>query len=638
MAIIYGNMLIDGVGYAAGTFQVRNGQPYEGNFLVSDSNQGLEVKNVMVCTGKPQYYIFAQVDLDQSANWRLWGTSSLINREICISYQLATTETLLNSLVATTKADANGDFYFNPIEFTQPTVYVWCSAPFTYDDLMSHYIAVEKEAVVAKNSVIRYAMFNTWNKDTCPACGGTQTIVYNNDYPLKSYDGIELPPLPENANDYKSVCISGYVDNPRLWMTDYTIAYNNDSSQGNTGYGFLNEDNVSQSIAFYQPDGNSWTLTTSTNAGFSTLIWTRDTIYLTDGTTVKNEASAAPQDAAVCEHCGGTGTEQIYNGSTFTCRTCGGDGGVAVGACPAPGCSSYGGKMYPYFKYPRCYLAGTGPNPSFNEGSNYYISYWPNTDEYPDTIVAGDDTLLKLNNNLAYTYNTTSSSFDFFIDNYRLTAFTSEYNAISDRENPTRWVLWTSGSDENAAEFSLSAVMREGGQSEGSSSPCLPGETMILTPNGEVRLDSLKSGDEVLSSTGPTIVSHNWGPEPVSSYIKYYFENDIVIKETAPHSFYNVDRNVYLRLPKWEIGEHALDINGNHVKLLAKEICNEPSEKYSLFTAAGDYYANGLLNGSIMCNKKLLSNASGDNVVEIVKSLDQDLLLQKLGLKRGFLP
>lgn len=638
MAIIYENMLVDGVGYASGIFQVHEGEPYLGKFFVSDGNQGLEVKQMVVCTGKPQYYIFARVDLDKSATWRVWGRSTLINREICISYTLASAETLLQSQVAKTTADANGDFYFNPMEFTESSIYIWCTAPFTYDDLRAHYIAVEKEAIIAKDSVLRYIFFNTWNKDTCPACGGTTKIVYDSNYPLKSYNGIELPELPSDANNYTNVCISGDVTNPRLWMTNYTIAYNDNSNNGTVGYGFLDGNNVPQSIAFYQKDGDKWSQTTSTNQGFSSLIWTRNPIYLTDGTTIKDDASPAPGDAAVCEVCDGTGYEQIYNGTTFTCRTCNGDGGVAVGACPAPGCSTHDGKMYPYFQYARCYLEGTGPDPAFNDGNNYYISYWPDTDDYPEEIVAGDDTLLKLNNNVAYTYNATSSSFNFYIDDHTLTAFKEEYNAEADRESPTRWVLWTSGTDESASQFTLSTVMREGGQATGNGNPCLPGETMIATPNGEVRLDSLKPGDQVLSSIGPTIVSHNWGPEPVSSYIKYYFENNIVIKETAPHPFYNVDRNVYLRLPKWEIGEHALDINGNKVKLLSKEICPEPSEKYSLFTAAGDYYANGLLNGSIICNKKLLAKASGKNVVQIIKSLDQDAILQQLDLKRGFLP
>lgn len=664
MAIIYENMIIDGVGYGRGVFCIgEDGRAYESKFVVSDGTQGLKTEQIMVCTNKPQYYIFGTIHLDSSAKWRIYGTSSIINREIHLSTQIDGTDALLASELAVTKSDVNGEYSFEAREDLPSDVYVWYNAPFTYDNIRTQFIDVNAEAIIPNQTLIRYAIFNTVNSDTCPACGGSAGIYANADFPMitckTNSDGstIEVPPFPEDVNNYDFVCITGTASNPRLYMTNFEVRYDDGTNNnGTAAYGFL-DGNIPTTECFWQVTKNLsttnkpfWQKTTSAEQGFSTLIWTKTPIYDTTG-ALHIAASDPVETAVVCNDCGGTGQEPIYNNTGYvTCRACDGDGGIKVNNFYCPRCYATGivtargpdrTTEDGLFKYPKCVLTGTGPDLSFN--SYWYISYWPDEAGYPTDITSNANNLLTLNNNVVYQFTPSSTSLNMSFDEsnmtYSSTAAGSTYaNHIFDDE--ARWVIWTSGTDPNARNFSVTANTYEGGQpsNAGSSTPCLPGETLIATPNGDVRLDSLVPGDIVLSSTGPTTVIHNLGPEAVSKYIKYYFSNGTIIKETAPHAFFNVDKGVFLQLTKWDIGDHALDINNNSVELMHKEVCNEPSEKYSLFTEQGDYYANGLLNGSTLANKRFIASATGEQMLNIAKSLELNTILQGCNMKRGFLP
>lgn len=152
---------------------------------------------------------------------------------------------------------------------------------------------------------------------------------------------------------------------------------------------------------------------------------------------------------------------------------------------------------------------------------------------------------------------------------------------------------------------------------------CLSGDTLITMADGsQKRLDEIKAGDEVLDQEGITIVE-SLKIMPANSYYHiYHFEDGIDIKETSPHRFYNVEQGFSQKLGSWEIGEHAVHSDGRHIALLSKERIVGEELKYGLYTKTGFYYANGLLSGPMFVNQPVLAEASIEQAVNMITSID----------------
>lgn len=168
---------------------------------------------------------------------------------------------------------------------------------------------------------------------------------------------------------------------------------------------------------------------------------------------------------------------------------------------------------------------------------------------------------------------------------------------------------------------------------------CLSADTMITMADGtERRMDSLHVGDIVLSESGTkSYVREVYSGHFSNYHTLYYFEDGTVINETHPHRFYNVDQGFWQRLQLWNIGDHALNRNGEAVALVSVEKIDEEIEMFGIWVDKGTYYANGLLSGEASCNKKLLEEASAEKAVDMMLSTDEDWLLQLMGLD-GELP
>lgn len=168
---------------------------------------------------------------------------------------------------------------------------------------------------------------------------------------------------------------------------------------------------------------------------------------------------------------------------------------------------------------------------------------------------------------------------------------------------------------------------------------CLSGDTIIAMADGsERRLDSLEAGDVVISDKGlPTkiraLCSGSFNP----CHTIYYFEDGTTIDETHLHRFYNVEQGFWQALKRWNIGEHAINKNGEKIALISVEHIDEPAEKFGIWTVDGSYYANGLLSGDTSCNKRLLADASADQAVDMMLSTEEHQLLQLMGLE-GIVP
>lgn len=174
---------------------------------------------------------------------------------------------------------------------------------------------------------------------------------------------------------------------------------------------------------------------------------------------------------------------------------------------------------------------------------------------------------------------------------------------------------------------------------EEDTSTCLSGDTLITMADGsQRRMDSLCVGDIVLSRNGIHSRIHSAKRNRFSDYhTRYYFEDGTVIDETHPHRFYNVDQGFWQRLQLWNIGDHAINQDGIEVALVSVERLDEEAEMFGIWTDDGTYYANGLLSGAAFCNKELLAEATAEQAVDMMLSVDESWLLELMGLE-GELP
>lgn len=619
--------IIDGFGQVTNIIYVNENKEGRECSLNMQGQSGLIAPSLIGCITKknPTFYLVKSVNLSSSINsWGIYGTSTVARININLSTQTGTPELLKQSILKTVSVNNEGNFNFEIMENLPETIYIWFPLPFSFEAISSHSIEVKAiPMIIDTSTIIKYALFSTYNENTCQACLGTGEILYNPDFPMVSYGLDEAPEFTEEMKGYEHIYITGSKITDKLgpfrvFCTNDEVIYNGEN------YEFQEEQ------LYYTPSLEdstaTWIKSTSGVKTFSYVQGTKTDIYNNEKKIIRQADKFDFPLAAICEHCSGNGIEQAYSGETFQCRSCEGDGGMRVGVCPT--CEGTGINSS-YWNYPRCNLTGTWPGPNYS--STLYISYWP--EDQPEIIFNSSEHILLLNENIAYSYKPESTNFNFYITKKELGDY-GDY-ILKPRQ---RWVLWTGLTEDSYTNIQLNSVMVEGGEESTDNWICLSGDTLITTPNGFKRMDELSPGDEVISSQGIAKVNHIYGPGFSEEYNLYYFENDIIIKETAPHRFFNVEQNLYQNLSQWNIGEHGLNINNKPIKLLKKEHYNEPAEKYSLFTSDGDYYANGLLTGSIICNKKMLAEADKEQLTNIFLTFDDKICMQLLNLNGGLLP
>ena len=88
---------------------------------------------------------------------------------------------------------------------------------------------------------------------------------------------------------------------------------------------------------------------------------------------------------------------------------------------------------------------------------------------------------------------------------------------------------------------------------------CLAGDTLVSTPAGEVRIDQLKAGDEVVTCEG--VYSLEWAGEVSpedKEFIELTFDDGSVIKCTSDHRFL-ATTGEWKKAEEFEIGEQFAD-------------------------------------------------------------------------------
>lgn len=161
---------------------------------------------------------------------------------------------------------------------------------------------------------------------------------------------------------------------------------------------------------------------------------------------------------------------------------------------------------------------------------------------------------------------------------------------------------------------------------------CLSGDTLITMADGTLRrLDSLAIGDVVLTRTGTTPIVRLRRGHFAKQHTKYYFSDGSCIDETGTHRFYNVEQQIWQRLAKWQIGEHALNSKGVAIALLRVEHVTERIEQFGIWTEAHEYYANGLLSGDARANAMLFVNGTFKSFAKFLAGLPFDAIAEQQG-------
>jgi hypothetical protein len=106
----------------------------------------------------------------------------------------------------------------------------------------------------------------------------------------------------------------------------------------------------------------------------------------------------------------------------------------------------------------------------------------------------------------------------------------------------------------------------------------------------------------------------------------YLFDDGTIIDEAHRHRFYNVDAGYWMYLDEWKIGDRAKNYDGNTPKLIRIERVDEPCRRYGLWTESHDYYANNLLSGETAANQTVLANATLEQAVDMLATVDADKL------------
>lgn len=137
---------------------------------------------------------------------------------------------------------------------------------------------------------------------------------------------------------------------------------------------------------------------------------------------------------------------------------------------------------------------------------------------------------------------------------------------------------------------------------------CLLKGTAITMADGSIKeISQVKVGDMVMSINPETgelsedeiIYSDGDKKNYADEYDLWEFENGIEVRTAHHHRFYNVERQAFVYLDEFEIGQHTIDKDGKQVALLKRTNMEKVSHHFTIATKNWNiYFANGLVCGN----------------------------------------
>ena len=137
---------------------------------------------------------------------------------------------------------------------------------------------------------------------------------------------------------------------------------------------------------------------------------------------------------------------------------------------------------------------------------------------------------------------------------------------------------------------------------------CLLKGTAITMADGTIKeISQVKVGDKVLSINPETgeqeeddvIYSDGTEKKYNDNYDLWEFENGYEVRTTHHHRFYNVERQAFVYMDEFNIGEHTIDKDGNQFALLKHTNMEKEVHHFTIATQNwNNYFANGMLCGN----------------------------------------
>ena len=141
----------------------------------------------------------------------------------------------------------------------------------------------------------------------------------------------------------------------------------------------------------------------------------------------------------------------------------------------------------------------------------------------------------------------------------------------------------------------------------GANDQCLTGDTLITLADGTTkRIDTITLADKVLAYNPETMALEadeiiSCDSDKIKTYGEYdvwTFDDDSVVKTVHRHRLYNVEKQAMVYMDEWNIGEHAIKMDGTKVALVNHVNVQEEVRHYTIFTNHQNYFVNGLLSGN----------------------------------------
>lgn len=136
---------------------------------------------------------------------------------------------------------------------------------------------------------------------------------------------------------------------------------------------------------------------------------------------------------------------------------------------------------------------------------------------------------------------------------------------------------------------------------------CLTGDTLITLADGTTkRIDAITLADRVLAYNPETMTLEadeiiRCDSDKIKTHSEYdiwTFDDDSVVKTVHRHRLYNVEKQAMVYMDEWNIGEHAIKMDGTKVALVNHANVREEVRHYTIFTNHQNYFVNGLLSGN----------------------------------------
>lgn len=136
---------------------------------------------------------------------------------------------------------------------------------------------------------------------------------------------------------------------------------------------------------------------------------------------------------------------------------------------------------------------------------------------------------------------------------------------------------------------------------------CLTGDMLITLADGTTkRIDAITLADKVLAYNPETMALEvdeitRCDSDEIKTHDNFdvwTFDDGTIIKTVHRHRFYNVERNAMVYMDEWNVGDHAIKIDGTKVALVNHVNVQEEVRHYTIFTNHQNYFVNGLLSGN----------------------------------------